>query len=391
MNNKKVLFVTAESGFLSQFEMNNVKILQEMGYEVHYASNFNHSVYCYNQSDLSLQGIIQHTIHIEKHPVRLIRNLQAIVQLKRIIDLEGIQMLHCHNPMGGVAGRCAARISRTHPYVIYTAHGFHFYQGGPLTSWILIYPIERLLARWTDVIITINKEDDLRASGFILKKNGFVELLPGVGVDRKRFQRKPEIREQKRRELGIPDYGFHIVTAAELNRNKNQRVIIEALAGMQQKNIYYSICGSGPQEEKLIRLIRRRNLEDRVRLLGFRDDMEEVLQTADIVAFPSIREGFGMAAVEALACGVPLIAADNRGTREYLVEGVNGVICPAKSVRAFRKAIEKFYADETFRLVLAERCRKTISPFCMEEAGARMQSIYRRAEAAMEVSHLLAE
>lgn len=391
MNKRKILLVTTDSGFLSQFEMNNVKILQEMGYEVHYASNFDHSVYHYDRCQLEELGIILHSINIVKHPAKLKQNMQTVFQLKKIIDSEGIQMLHCHNPMGGVAGRCAARISKLQPYVIYTVHGFHFYQGGPLMSWVLIYPIERLLARWTDVIITINQEDYLQAAGFSYKKNGFAERIHGVGVNLNRFQEKPELREQKRRELGIPDDGFHIVTAAELNRNKNQRVIIEALAGMPQKNIFYSICGIGPEEGRLLRLIKGRHLEDRVHLLGFRNDMEEILQTADLVVFPSIREGLGMAAVESLACGVPLIAADNRGTREYVIEGVNGVLCPAKSIRAFREAIQKFYEDEMYRLALAEGCRKTIDPFCMEEADARMRSIYRRAEAAMLLSHSVSE
>lgn len=391
MDKRKVLLVTTDSGFLSQFELNNVRILQEIGYEVHYASNFKHSVYYYDRCYLEEMGIILHSINVVKPPIKLCRNIQAILQLKEIIDSEGIQMLHCHNPMGGAVGRCAARISKQRPYVIYTVHGFHFYQGGPLGSWVLINPIERLLARWTDIIITINKEDYLQAAGFNLKTNGFVEWIHGVGVDTKRFQRKPELKERKRKELGIPDDGFHIVTAAELNRNKNQRVVIEALAGMQQQNIFYSICGTGPEEETLLRLIKSRNLENRVRLLGFRNDMEEILQTADLAVFPSIREGLGMAGVEALACGIPLVAADNRGTREYVITGVNGILCPAKSIKAFREAIQKFYEDETYRCRLAEQCRKTIRPFCMENIDAKMRSIYQKAEEAMQLAHSLSK
>lgn len=383
---KKVLIITTISGFLPQFEMNDVKILQEYGYEVHYASNFNNPVYYCDKKKLKEQGIKLHQVDIMKSPAAISSNSKAMRQIRQIIDKEQIQMVHCHNPMGAVVARYAASLSKTKPYVIYTAHGFHFYKGAPLKNWLFYYTAEKLLAHKTDMLITINREDYNRAKKFNLKKNGCVKHIHGVGVDVERFQSRPEKRSEMRKKLGIPEKAFHIVTAAELNENKNQKVIIEAIAKLGRDDIYYSICGKGGNEQKLKELIREHHLENRVHLLGFRTDMEDILQTADCFAFPSIREGLGIAAVEALATEVPLIVADNRGTREYTINGQNGLVCEADHVGAFVKAIEKLYYDTKYREKLSSRCREMAEQFSISAVSHAMQEIYAEADARLIVA-----
>lgn len=380
---KKALIITTISGFLPQFEMNDVRILQEYGYEIHYASNFHNPVYRFDREELKKKGILLHQVDIVKSPFAMAGNWKALRQIKQIMDDEKIDLVHCHNPISAVAGRLAAALAKDKPYVIYTAHGFHFYKGAPLKNWLLYYNVEKLLARATDQIITINKEDYDRAKKFRIKKNGRVERIHGVGVDLKRFRCRPKLQAAKRKELDIPENAFHIVTAAELNSNKNQKIIIEALAELGKKDIYYSICGKGENAENLEQLIREHHLEKQVRLLGYRTDMEEILQTADCFAFPSIREGFGVAAVEALATGVPLIVADNRGTREYTHNGYNGLVCESGNIISFVKAIEMLYSDEKYREGLSGHCRKIAERFSIEETEKVMREIYTRADEAI--------
>lgn len=376
---KKVLFVTTISGFLPQFEKNDVSILKEMGFEIHYASNFKNPVYAFNEKALKEQGILLHHIDIAKNPAKALVNLHTVRQLKKIIQEHKIDLVHCHNPMGGVTARIAAACSDKKPYIIYTAHGFHFYKGASVVNWLLFYAAERFLARYTDRIITINQEDYMRAGQFRLKKGGSVHQIHSVGVDDRRFAPHKEIAGEKRREIGIPQEAFHIVTAAELNKNKNQKVIIEALAQLQNQNIHYSICGRGANEASLKQLVSHKQLSERVHFLGYRTDMEEILQTADCFAFPSHREGLGVAAIEALLCGVPLIAADNRGTREYAREGVNGIVCDAKNADGFAAAINRLYSDRTERNKMAEQCRVTAEKFTIREVEQTMRRIYRDA------------
>ena len=376
---KKVLIITAISGFLPQFEKNNVKLLHEAGCEIHYASNFKNPIYTFDEEDLKAQGIRLHQIDIAKSPFKFGTNFRAIWQLLRIIRENDIEIIHCHNPMGGVAGRVAAGLSKRKPYVIYTAHGFHFYRGAPKKNWLLFYPVERLLARMTDILITINREDYERAKRLPLKSGGAVFQIHSVGVDKERFFPKKEINEAKRRELHVPADAFHIVTAAELNKNKNQKVIIEAISTLPQEDIYYSICGKGQGEVFLRKLIKEKGLENRIRLLGFRTDMEEILQTADCFAFPSYREGLGVAAVEALLCNVVLVASDNRGTREYAVNGKNAFVCKADSVPEFAQAIGKLYKDKELRVKMSQNGRTSAMEFTVGEVEKTMKRVYDKA------------
>lgn len=375
---KKALIITTISGFLAQFELNDVQILQEMGYEVHYASNFRNPVYEFDEQMLIDRGIKLHHIDIQKSPLKMRANYKAYKQLRRIVKKEQVDLVHCHNPIGAVVARWAAFRSSMHPFVIYTAHGFHFFSGAPKINWFLYYSVERFMARFTNAIVTINQEDYHRASRFHLRQPSLVEQIPGVGVDLQRFACRNEKNMEAR--CGVPEAAFHIVTAAELNVNKNQRVIIEAIHRLPYTDIYYSICGKGAKQEELQQLIKKYQMQDRIRLLGYRNDMEEILQGADCFAFPSQREGLGIAAIEALACGVPLVASKNRGTSEYVKEGVNGIFCDANDADSFAKAIEKLYLDSSYRQQLAGQCRATAQAFGKEKTMAKMRQVYKKAD-----------
>ena len=378
---KKILFVTTISGFLPQFEYNDVKLLKEMGCEIHYASNFRNPIYTFDKEKLIEDGIILHHIDIAKSPAQP-KNIKAIKQVKYIIDENDIDIVHYHNPMGGVCARIASRFSKRQPYVIYTAHGFHFYKGAPIKNWLLYYTAEKFLARWTDQIITINREDYDRAKTFNLKRGGKVTQIHSVGVDENKFYPKREENIQLRTKMGIPEDAFVIVTAAELNDNKNQKIVIEALSYLKGKpdfdieKVRYLICGKGPNCEKLEKLVAESGLSDSVSLLGFRTDMPDILSISDVFVFPSHREGLGVAAVEALLCGVPLIVADNRGTREYAIDTVNSIVCDANSVTEFASAIEKLMIDKECRNLLARRCRNSAMIFTIHEVEKTMKKVY---------------
>ena len=376
---KKALIVSSTGGFLSQFLENDLELLQEKGYEIHYASDFQNPIYEFDEDQLKKRGIILHHIILHKKPWHFIRNARGLIQLTRIIKKEKISLVHCHNPVGGMLGRLAALCSGLRPYVIYTAHGFHFFNGAPLAYWIIFYPIEKFLALFTDVIITINGEDYNIAKSFRLERGGFVELMNGVGLDTDRFHPVKEISDEVRKELGIPEGAFHIVTAAELNDNKNHIVILEALKLLGDNSVFYSICGRGAKREELVQYIERNRLVNTVHLLGYRTDMERVLQSADVFAFPSKREGFGMAAVEALGCGVPVIAADNRGTREYMRNHKNGIVCNPEDARSFAEAIKGMKNDEALRAEYSQNALKYSTKFSKAASKEKLREIYDRA------------
>lgn len=377
---KKILIITTVGGFLPQFEMNDVEILLEQGYEVHYASNLENPVYELDRQALIRKGIHLHQIDIRKSPAHLFCNLRAFRQLRMIMRQEDISAVHCHNPMGGVLGRLAAgsKVGDGQPYVIYTAHGFHFYDGAPLFNWMFYYPVERLLAKWTDCLITINGEDARRANSFLSDRLRNIYRIPGVGVDTERFARNNRERRKVRGELGFSDEIFHILSVGELNHNKNHEVILRALAILHDPTIRYGICGKGYREQYLRRLTAELKLEDQVTFFGFRHDIPKMLQSADCFCFPSIREGLGIAALEAMAAGAPLITSDCRGTREYMEEGLTGYVCTSGSPEEYASLIRKMKENTEQRRAMSAACRKRAERFDISRTDRIMREIYQR-------------
>lgn len=373
----KVLIVTTVSGFLWQFEKNTVEILKSQNAEIHYASNFENPAYAFDQKYFEENRIQIHPISIQKSPYRLKDNFSAWKSLMEIIEKEEIDTLHCHTPVGAVLGRLAARFSKRQVKVIYTAHGFHFYKGAGLKNWLLYYQAERFLARYTDILVTINREDEKRARDFSLKDSGWVMKIPGVGVDRDKFRVRFEKRQEARAALGVKGEELCLLTAALLDKEKNYQTVLHALTQIKDMAFRYYICGEGPYRKALEEQTASLGLKEKVVFLGFRRDLDFLLQGVDIFLFPSLREGLGMAALEAMACGVPVVGADNRGTREYIRHGENGLLCQPRNAGDFAVAIRILAQNPSLRNKMAVRARKDSWRFGAEESRLYMEQVYR--------------
>ncbi len=383
---KKVLIVTHVSGFVPQFEMNNVRILQELGYEVHYASNFNHVHYGVDNVRLEGTGIVCHQVDFSRSPFGIRANLRAYRQLKKVMQEHFFELVHCHTPVGATYGRLAARKYRNRgTRVIYTAHGFHFYKGAPLRFRLTAYPMEWWLAHATDTLITINEEDYRNAKKLPLAKHrgkrGNVYKINSVGIDTERFRRLPETRERIRRELGIAPDTFVLISVGELNWNKNHAVVVEAVSRLKHLKLHYIICGDGIEIGPLGEQAKRLGIGDRVTLTGYRPDIPELLSAADAMVFPSLREGLGVAALEAMAAGVPVIASDNRGTREYMQDGVNGYVVRENDAPHIAAVIEAMYhMPEADYRRMQQSCLQTVERFGREPVSRLMRDIYQEKE-----------
>ncbi len=380
---KSVLLVATVGGFVPQFELNDVKLLRELECEIHYAANFDYSVYNVSDKLLAEHKLHKHQLDIHKSPFKLIQNYRAYKELKRLIDKLDIELVHCHTPVGGLISRLAASKSHKKPKVIYTAHGFHFYKGAPLLNWCTYYLVERFLAKKTDVIVTINQEDYIRACGFRMKKNGKVYKIPGVGINHERFNAKMpkqskeiEIKEIRNETSAGDKKIFRLVTVAELSKNKNHQIVIRALEKLGRNDIYYDIYGGGPYENELRKLIIDLKLEKYIKLRGYAEKPENVLKSSDCFVFPSLREGLGMAALEAMASGVPVIANDNRGTREYMRDGYNGIVCKNGTVEEYARAIETMVEDYETRKQQGQNAIKTSMAFDIKYTEETMRMVY---------------
>ena len=312
---KKVLFsATVLKGHILKFHIPYLKWFKENGFEVW--------VIARNDADKKEVNIPYCDKYIDlpfsRNPINK-DNIVAYKELKKIIDKEKFEIIHTHTPVGGVLTRLAARdLRKTGSKVIYTAHGFHFYKGASLVNWLVYYPIEKVLSKITDVLITINSEDyKLALSKFHAKETYFVN---GVGVD---FSSRVINNKDIRSELEFSKDDFILITVGELNKNKNHKVVIDALKDSELKDIKYIIVGDGKLMNYYKKYLSENKLDDRIKLLGFRNDIFDILKASDVFVFPSLREGLPVSIMEAMECGLPCVVSNIRGNNDLIVDGEN--------------------------------------------------------------------
>ena len=366
----KVLITATVQSHIALFHSGLAAMLRANGYEVHVAA-YNDLA---DKDGLALRHVDRvYEVCFCRSPFS-IKNIGAFRQLRRIISENDYDIIHCNTPVGGILTRLAARKARWRgTKVIYTAHGFHFYGGAPLINWLLYYPVERWMAQYTDVLITINTEDYFRARGF---KSGRVECVPGIGIHIDRINEVAVDREQKRKELGIPADAVVILSVGELINRKNHELALQALSAIGRGDVHYIICGTGVIEGYLRKLSSRLRIENQVSFLGFRKDVIEICKASDIFVFPSLQEGLPVALMEAMACGLPVVCSRIRGNVDLIEDEEGGYLCPANSVESFAEAISTLIERKQLRVVMGMRNKADIGFFDDMGVMCRLSEIY---------------
>lgn len=363
---KKILIVSTVSRQFYLFEQGNIEVLKSMGYEVHAAANFSDV-----NERLDSLDIIRHHFDIERSPFSL-KNIKAYRQLKMIMRSEKFDAVHCHSPMGGVLTRLAAK-SVGIAKILYTAHGFHFYKGAPIINWLVYYPVERFLARLTDILITINMEDYNKAQNFKAKK---VAYVPGIGVDTKKFRDVSLNRDQKRQELGLANDTIVVLSIGEMIKRKNYETALRALAKVDSDKIVYLICGTGQLEDYLKDFSKTLGVKDKVMFLGFRDDIPEICSASDLFLFPSYQEGLPVSVMEAMSAGLPIICSSIRGNEDLIINGINGYLANPKDEESFAEYISKLLSDPVLRNTISLNNIKEVEKYNKENVKKKMESVY---------------
>lgn len=370
----KILYITAVSGTMGFF----VDIIKDLVVNEHDSVD----IACNCKCSLPLSPVYNE-LGSKVYDLSCSRNLslssvrKTVNEIKEIIRANDYDIVHCHTPIAAVCTRIACKSFRKKGLkVIYTAHGFHFYKGAPLKNWLIYYPAEWICAFWTDVLITINKEDYRLAKKHMHAKR--IEYVPGVGIDLAKFSSgmSDEQKQAKRKELGIPEDVKLVLSVGDLNVNKNHETVIRAISQLEDKSVHYAIAGTGVLREYLESMINELGMQSRVHLLGFRDDIADLYKATDICAFPSIREGLGLAAIEGMASGLPLICADNRGTRDYAVDGENAIVCRYNDVDQFARALETLLQNDELRTRLGQSGAEKAKMYDYKNITSIIKKIY---------------
>lgn len=377
---KKVLFTATVDSHILQFHLPFLKLFKEKGYEVHVATNGNEEIpYC----------DVKHVIAFERSPFK-INNLKAIKQLKKIIDKEKFEIIHTHTPMGSVVTRLAALTARKKNYtrVIYTAHGLHFFKGAPLKNWLLFYPIEKYLSKYTDTLILINQEDyDLCKRRF--KKCKDIQYVPGVGIDEKKFdfEMSKKEKEELRKSLRLKENDFVMIYPAELSSRKRQVWLINTIENLlkKYKNIHLLLPGEDSLNGKCQELVRKLKLEKQVHFLGYRKDIPKLLKISDVSLSTAKQEGLPLNIIEAMYVGLPIVATDCRGQRELVKDNVNGYLIDIGDQIRFADCIEKLYLSRNNNKRFGKQSQYIVKEYLLNKVIDKLNNIYLKKKTILHV------
>lgn len=367
---KKIL-ITSTDLMMIQFLVPHVVNLVNNGYEIEIAcSNVGGKI---EQIKERLKDTVKkiHVIKLERSPFT-VKNFQGYKEMKQIINNGDYDIIWTNEPVMGVVTRLAAKLARRQgTTVLYMVHGFHFFNGAPIINWMIYYPIEKLMAKYADVIVTVNREDYKRAKSMNVKQ---VEYIHGIGINTNRLSAVSNSVDI-RKELGLSYEDFLIISVGELNKNKNHKTIIKALAQIKDPAIHYLLCGKGDQLESLKKQVLESSLEKQVHFLGYRMDVLDICRQADVYVMPSYREGLPVASLEAMYCGLPLLTSDIRGLVDVMDNEISGYMYSSDDYKGFADGICKLKKNAALRKKMGQRNQEFVKKYCIEETKKEILEI----------------
>mgnify|MGYP000044793524 FL=1 len=372
---KKALIVANLIGFVG-FLWNDIEVLKDLGYEVSFAANSEIIAGENHQEELEKKDIKFYQIGFSSKNPFAKENIEAYRTIERLLKKEKYDVVHCHTPIAGLITRMAVRKYRKKgTVVIYTTHGFSFTHLSSRKKWIAYYTLEKFGSLFTDVIITINNEDYEIAKSMFCKN---VRMINGVGVDTEKYHAVDINVNEYKQKLGIPRDKIVVLSVGELSERKNHQIIIKALGEIKNKSDYcYVICGrevaGSGIVEKLKYLAQVCGVD--LMLLGHRDDIPEIIHCSDIGAIPSVREGLGLAGIQSLSAGVPLVGTEVQGIKDYILSGKTGFLCDPYDVEGYKEAILKL-SDKDLRNNMKNDCIEMAKHFDVSVSHRQMRDIY---------------
>ena len=367
----KVLVVATSEVHLNIFHVPYLALLAKMGATVDVAVEVRR-----NQAVPHVRKIYNLPF---KRTLASFQLIKAFFGLKRLILAGGYDMVHCHTPIPAALTRIAARsLFKKGLVVMYTAHGFHFYKGAPWYQYQLFFWTERLLARWTNVLITINSEDYQTAKTHFPIRN--IYHMKGIGVDTSRFQQATSGAGAKiRQELSFDQDDQVLVYVANMIRRKNHRFLLLAFSKLIKTHprAKLLLVGSGELMHELKLYSESLQIDPFVRFVGFRSDVPDLLASSDIAVSTSRHEGLGLALAEAMWAGLPVVATQDRGHRELVNHGVTGYLFEQSNQEDLLISLRTLLDNRKLACMMGERGKLAVGAFSIKNSLDYMEKVYK--------------
>ena len=366
---KKILYITTLSRTINAFLVPHIQMLRKQGNIVDCACCIDKLV----DNELIEDGVKIYDIPFSRNPLH-IGNIKAFKKLVNLQKENNYDIVHVHTPVASVYGRLL-KLKFPKLRTIYTVHGFHFYDGAPFINWAIYYPIEKIMARFTDTMITMNSEDYERSKKFNIQNT---YKINGVGVDLSKYSLENHNKSEIRRKLNLSDDDFVILMIAEVNKNKNHKQMIDAIEILKNKGIkdIKVVCaGEGVMLDEIKIYIKEKNLENNIHMLGFRTDIDELIIGCDMGILMSYREGLPRNIMELMACGKPVIGTNIRGIKDLIQSNINGYLVNIGDINKTSNAIEKIYLSRPLLDEMSKAAYESIQIYSVNKVVDQIKQI----------------
>ena len=303
-------------------------------------------------------------------------DFRALLSLWRLMIKERPDMVHTHTSKAGILGRLAAWLARV-PIIVHTAHGHVFYgHFGPSVSAFFVL-LERIMALITDRMIALTQgERDDYITFSVFRPDRIVTIHSGVEIDH--YMTAQVNIEEKKASLGISPKGLVVGTVGWLLPIKGPMYLLKAMGSVWQDRAETTLAfvGKGDLKAELGAQACQMGVSDRVKFLGWRDDIPEIMQILDVFVLPSLNEGMGRVLVEAMASGKPVVGSRVGGVPDLVKHGENGFLVEPGDKNGLSAAIEKLLTDKTVRDQMGEKGRMMAQAFSVENMVEKNDSLY---------------
>lgn len=371
----KVLFVTTISDTINSFLIPHINFLIRNGCEVGIAANVSEN------ASLEMKGkCLIHDVSFQRNPFHS-DNLTAYLKIRKIVVSSRYDLIHAHTPVAAFITRAACK-HLPNVKILYTAHGFHFFKGASWRNRLIYQSLERIAAKWTDGLITMNGEDYTAAKQFTLRQNANrVFGINGIGVNLKKFS--PAKMDEKMRLREKYDFltdEYILIYAGELSYRKHQDLLIEAVGVIVEEipSLKLLLVGDGPMEQQLKQLSSSLGLDENIQFLGYRHDVEYLMKLSDVAVSTSRQEGLPVNVMEAMATGLPLIVSNCRGNRDLVENEVNGLVIESEDKYTYAEAIIRLFNAPAERHKFGACSTKLVEAYSIERVLEEMKIIYRQ-------------
>lgn len=363
---KKILFCASTVSHINNFHLPYLKAFHDMGYEVHVAANETVPIKWADQV---------FALSFDKNLLSP-KNVLAIFQARELLKAQHYEKINTNATLAGVIMRVAAMFVKHRPRIYHISHGYLFSLDSGLKKYLYLIP-EKIVVRVSDILMVMNHEDLEIVKKYKLYKDKLY-YIDGMGVDPSRFKpNSPQEKCEQKKRMGFASDDFIFVYAAEFSKRKNQKLLIDAFAKCRVEKAHLLLAGDGKTLNKCKQLTEQLGQTNRIHFLGYVNDVPNLYAACDVAVSTSLIEGLPFNIIEAMGCGLPVVASNIKGHRELVDQNVNGLLFQNQNEQELITCLKEIYTcSHDQRLLYGQAGNEKSKAFLLDRVFDQVMNIY---------------